>query len=50
MKGNVMDSRKHRAIIYCLCVCMYIECVYFGMCVTDREKEIDDSSVCLAPL
>ena len=46
MKGKMMDSREHRAIIYCLCVCAHVRCVcvcetvYFYMCATvgDRER------------
>lgn len=41
MKGKMMDSRKHRAIIYCLGVCMYTECVcectFLYVCNSERK-------------
>lgn len=54
MKGKMMDSRKHRAIIYRLCVFAHVRCarvrvrLYISICVQQWETESDDSCVCLA--
>lgn len=54
MKGKMMDSRKHRAIIYstcvcvCACACILNVCVRLSIRVRLWERERNDSYVCLA--
>lgn len=40
MKGRMMDSRKHRAIIYSVyCVRMYTECACILLYVCNSERK-----------